>query len=496
MADQILLINAIHPEEFRVALVEGFSLEGFFIETASRTKYVGNIYKGIIEQIQPSLQAAFVNYGAGKNGFLPLDEIHPEYFIAEPQGEPKIQDLLVPGQEVLVQVTKEGVGNKGAALTTYISLASRYLVLMPGTPNKAISRKIQDEEERERLKKILHDMELPDEVGVIIRTAAAYQTKRDILKDLKYLLKIWRIIKEKAGKIPAPALIYQERSLVIRVIRDYFDSNVKKIVVDHKDVYHEVKDFLRIINPKYQRIVELHKYSTPIFSHYGIEEQIEQIFSKKVSLMSGGYLIIEPTEALVAIDVNSGRATTESDLEEMAFKVNLEAAAEIPRQLRLRDLGGLIVVDFIDMVSTIHKRRVEQKIRQAARRDKAKITIGRISRFGLLEISRQHIGLNVQLGPYRPCPYCNGSGMVQTVETASLSIIRNIWDKLCIADDLGELRVRVSPDVAFYLLNEKRSDIVGFERQYNVRITIEGDITLKPGESYIEISGPFSNEAR
>ena len=486
MSNQILLINAIHPEEFRIALVEGSSLEGFFIETTSRATCVGNIYKGIVEQVQPALQAAFVNYGAERNGFLPLDEIHPDYFCQDPVGEPRIQDLIQPGQEVLVQVTKDGGNLKGAALTTYISLAGRYVVLMPGRNQRAISRKITDEEQRERLKTIAHEIPLPEEFGIIIRTAAANQTKKDILKDLRYLLRIWENIREKASTQPAPSLIYQERGLAIRVIRDYFTPEIKRIVVDQKDVYKEVKDFLRIISPKHQNCVELHRHTTPLFTHYKIEDQIERIFDKRVPLKSGGYLIIEQTEALVAIDVNSGGATLDKDIEETAFRVNMEAAAEIPRQLRLRDLGGLIVIDFIDMSHPAKKAKVEQELRKATRKDKAKITVGKISRFGLLEMSRQHLGMSVQLGSYKECPYCRGTGMVQTAEAAALSFLRKLWAKLALEDDVRKLRVKVAPDVAFYLLNRKRPDIMDLEERYKVSIFVEGDPSLRQDEGIIE----------
>jgi ribonuclease E len=486
MSSQILLINAIHPEEFRIALVEGFTLEGFFIETTSRASYVGNIYKGEVEQVQPAFQAAFVNYGAERNGFLPIDEIHPEYFSEDPVGEPRIQELIEPGQEVLVQVTKDAVNHKGAALTTYISLAGRYVVLMPGRNQRAISRKITDEEQRERLKAIAQEISLPDNFGIIIRTAAANQTKREIIKDLRYLMRIWESIREKAATQPAPSLIYQERGLAIRVIRDYFTPDIKRIVVDQKDVYREVKDFLRIISPKHQGCVELHRQTVPLFTYYKIEDQIERIFDKRVPLKSGGYLIIEPTEALVAIDVNSGSATSEKDIEETAFRVNMEAAAEIPRQLRLRDLGGLIVVDFIDMSHPARKARVEQELRKAARKDKAKITIGKISRFGLLEISRQHLGMSVQMGSYRECPNCRGTGMVRTAEAAALSLLRKIWSKLAMENGIQRLHVKASPDVAFYLLNRKRPDIVDLEERYRVSIFIEGDDSLSQDETIIE----------
>lgn len=486
MSNQVLLINAVHPEEFRIALVEGSTLEGFFIETTSRASCVGNIYKGVVEQVQPALQAAFVNYGGERNGFLPVDEIHPEYFSEDPVGEPRIQELVEPGQEVLVQVTKDAGSLKGAALTTYISLAGRYVVLMPGRSQRAISRKITDEEQRERLRAIAQEIPLPDEFGIIVRTAAVNQTKKEIIKDLRHLLKIWESIREKAATQPSPSLIYQERGLAIRVIRDYFTPDIKRIVVDQKDVYREVKDFLRIVSPKHQSCVELHRHTIPLFSYYKIEDQIERVFDKRVPLKSGGYLIIEPTEALVAIDVNSGSATSERDIEETAFRVNMEAASEIPRQLRLRDLGGLIVIDFIDMSHPARKARVEQELRKAARKDKAKITIGKISRFGLLEMSRQHLGMSVQMGSYRECPACRGSGMIQTAEAAALSLLRKIWSRLATEDDIQKLYVKACPDVAFYLLNRKRPDIVDLEERYKVSIFIEGDDSLRQHESVIE----------
>lgn len=488
MSNQLLLINALHPEEFRIAIVEGFNLEGFFIETASRAKHVGNIYKGVVEQIQPSLQAAFVNIGLERNGFLPLDEIHPEYFSTEPSGQVRIQEVLQPGQEVLVQVVKEGVGNKGPALTTYISLAGRYVVLMPGSSQRAVSRKITEEEQKERLRRIAQELALPDEFGIILRTAAAYQTKRDIVKDLRYLLRIWENIREKTLNTPAPALIYKERSLVIRVVRDYLTPDIKRIIVDQKDVYREVKDFLKIISPRHQHIVELHKHNTPLFSHYGIEPQIEKIFQKRVPLPSGGYIVIEPTEALVAIDVNSGRATSERDPEETGFRVNMEAAVEIPRQLRLRDLGGLIVIDFIDMNVAAHKAKVEQTLREALKKDRAKISVGRISRFGLLEMSRQHLGgSNIHFGTYRECPYCSGSGMIQTPEAAALATLRKIWEYLCRNSEFPVMQVTVPTEVAHYLLNQKRPDLWDMEKRYGVSIQIFGDSSLKPHESVIKV---------
>ncbi len=487
MMSQTMIINAVHPEEFRVALLEGQTLEGFFIETATRGKVVGNIYKGIITHVQPSLQAAFVNYGKDRNGFLPFAEIHPEYYEKDTEDPVRIQDVIHQGQEVLVQVVKEELGNKGALLTTYISLAGRDVVLMPGQNQRGVSRKIEDEERRERLKELARDLRIPEEFGVIIRTAAENRTKREVGKDLNHLMKIWEEIKKKVQETPPPALIYKEQDLAVRVIRDYFSANIKTILVDDKDVYKQVKDFLRIISPRHQRIVRLFKEDGPITGKYNLEDQIAQVFRKKVPLKSGGYLLIDPTEALVAIDVNSGRTNSEGDLEETVFKVNMEAAAEIPRQLRLRDLGGLIVIDFIDMRDNRHARDVERRLKEEIKKDKAKITVGRISRFGLLELSRQHLGLNILRGSYKECPLCQGAGMVRSSETTALCYLRKIWQTLA-QKKPASVKATFSPDVAGYLLNRKRAEITRMEERYQAAIVIEGNASLLPHEGHLEFT--------
>jgi ribonuclease E len=484
---QHLLINAVHPEEFRVALVRGQSLEGFFIETATRGKFVGNIYKGIVTAVQPSLQAAFVNYGVEKNGFLPLSEIHPEYYSKETQkNHPKIQEVVQNGQEVLVQVTKEEIGNKGAALTTYISLAGRDVVLMPGREQRGVSRKIEDESGRERLKKLVDELKLPEGIGAIIRTVAEGRTKREISKDCNSLLRLWEEIKKRAQQEEVPALIHKERDLATRVIRDYYNPEIKSILVDDPEVHRQVKDFLKIISPRQNHVVKLYKGEGPIFNKYNLENQIEQIFEKKVPLKSGGYLVIEPTEALVTVDVNSGRATREDQLEETVFKVNMEAAAEIPRQLRLRDLGGLVVIDFIDMRGRGHIRDVEKKVRDEMKFDKAKTTIGRISKFGLMELSRQHLGLNIQRGSYRECEHCRGSGIIRSTEAAALTYLRKIWLTLAQQKNVTVVRGSFAPDVANYLLNQKRADLMRLEEHFGTTIEIEGVPGVSPGEGKLE----------
>ncbi|MFP5212083.1 MAG: ribonuclease E/G, partial [Acidobacteriota bacterium] len=465
MTQQVMIINAVHPEEFRVAFVEGQTLEAFFIETATRGKVVGNIYKGIITHVQPSLQAAFVNYGMSRNGFLPFPEIHPEYYQKEVEEPVKIQDVIKPGQEVLVQVVKEEIGNKGALLTTYISLAGRDVVLMPGQAQRGVSRKIEDEAQRDRLKELAKDLKIPEEFGIIIRTAAESRTKREVAKDFNHLMKLWDQIRKEVQESTAPSLIYKEQDLAIRVIRDYFSAGVKTILVDDKDAYKQVKDFLGIISPRHQNSVRLYKEDTPICGKYNLEDQIEQIYRKKVPLKSGGYLFIDSTEALVAIDVNSGRTSSDGDLEETVYKVNMEAATEIPRQLRLRDLGGLIVVDFIDMRDNRHTREVERRFKEEVKKDKAKITLGRISRFGLLELSRQHLGLNIMRGSYKECPTCQGIGLVRSSEATAICYLRKIWQTLAQKKPASIKATFFSP-VASYLLNQKRVDISGLEERY------------------------------
>ncbi len=499
-----IIINATDPEEFRVAITEDKILQDFFIETAFKKQITGNIYKGIIVGVQPSLEAAFVNFGAEKNGFLPLSEIHPEYYAIPPEvvetsnkkesssrtGKatacgPRIQDIIKKGQEVLVQVVKEEVGNKGAALTTYLSIPGSYLVLMPGRPHRGISRKITDEKKRGRLRDILNKLVLPEEIGVILRTAGENRTKREITRDLKYLLRLWEDIKKRAKKLPAPSLVYKEQDLGIRVIRDHFTSDVKAIVVDNKDIHKTIRDFLGIISPRHRRIAKLYKGEEPIFVKYGIEDQIKSIFDKRVPLSTGAYLVIEKTEALVAIDVNSGRMTSEIDQEETAYKVNLDAASEIPRQLRLRDLGGLTVIDFIDMKDNKHKRAVEKLVREGFKKDKAKVEIGRISRFGLLEIARQHLHSSIDFGTMVPCKYCKGTGKIRPPETIAVDFLRQIRHGLCNRKRYCRILVRVSPDVANYLLNQKRNDLVKLENQYNLTITVESDPEKLPDEGTI-----------
>jgi ribonuclease E len=483
-----ILINAVDPEECRIALVKEGRLENFSIETAAGEITRGNIYKGVVVRVEPSLQAAFIDYGAERNGFLQQDDIHSDYYIDKPgTGQKKgrgIKRLIHRGQELLVQVTKEPILKKGALLTTYISLAGRYVVLMPGGKTSGISRKIEDERERQRLKDIIDSLKIPEGFSTIVRTAGEHRKKREISKDIRYLQRLWKNIKKQGISHPAPSIIYKERHLAIRVIRDHFSTDVTEVLIDDKDVYRDVKDFMRIISPRHTKTVKLHKDPQPIFSKHQIEDQIASIFARKVSLKSGGHIVINPTEALVSVDVNSGKATRKGSMEETAFAINMEAAAEIASQLRLRDLGGLIVVDFIDMRDRKHNAAVEKAMRQHTKADKARISLGRISKFGLMEMARQRIAASVEYGSFMPCPHCQGRGLVASAERLALEFLRRLRSEI-LKEKITEVKGIVPNKVASYLLNKKRKEILDVEMERSVRITIEGDPVMQPGESRI-----------
>lgn len=483
-----ILINAVDPEECRIALIKRGRLENFSIETSTSELTRGNIYKGIITHVEPSLQAAFVDYGTVKNGFLPQHEIHSDYYVDEPSGPNKdirtIQHLIKPGQELLIQVTKEPILNKGALLTTYLSLPGRYTVLMPGGKGLGISRKIEDEKERQRLKSIIDSLNIPKGFGVIVRTAGALQQKREISKDIRYLLRLWGNIKKRGVSSPAPCLLYKERHLAIRAIRDYFTSDVNEILVDDKDVYHDVKEFMHIISPRHTRIVKLYKDPDPIFTKYQIEDQITSIFANRVPLKSGGHIVINPTEALVAIDVNSGKSTQETSMEHTAYTTNMEAAAEIARQLRLRDLGGLIVIDFIDMRERKHKHALVKAMKEYTKLDKARISVGTISKFGLMELTRQRISASIEYGSFVPCPHCQGKGLVPSAERLSLEFLRKLRSEV-LKENITQVKGIVPVNVADYLLNRKRKELLDVEAKKNLTITIEGNPAMQPGESRI-----------
>jgi ribonuclease E len=492
-----ILINAIDPEECRIAKVEDNRLAQFHIESASREIIHGNIYKAIVFRIEPALQAAFVDFGAERQGFLQKHEIHSDYFLDTPSGDQSIKNLIRRGQELLVQVVKDPIMNKGAMLTTYISLPGRYVVLMPGSENRGISRKIEDEEERKRLKEIVTSLEVPEGLGVIVRTAGMHCTKTQIAKDVQYLLRLWRDINQKGISEPAPSLLYKERSLAVRSIRDYFNQDVNEILIDDDAVYEEIKNFVQLISPKQVKIVKYYKAEKPIFAKHQLEEQIASIYESRVKLKSGGSIVIEQTEALVAIDVNSGKGTQKRSIEETALMTNLEAAEEIARQLQLRDLGGLIVLDFIDMRDPKNRAEVEKSLKNHLRNDKAKASVGKISKFGLLEMSRQRIRPSIEFGSYDSCPHCMGKGMVPSTETLGLRFLRKLKME-SLKQSSRHLKCTLPTAVSDYLLNKKRKEILELETRHDLSISIQADTTMAPGDSDIvceqRASGPVTSD--
>jgi ribonuclease E len=479
-----ILINAVDPEECRIAIVKDGKLDEFRIESASREITQGNIYKGRITSIEPSLQAVFVDYGAERHGFLQQHEIHHDYFLDAPNRSRSLHHMVKKGQELLVQVTKDPMMKKGAMLTTFISLPGRFIVLMPGSENQGISRKIADEEERERLKSIVITLSVPEGFGIIVRTAGADCTKALLMKDLKYLLRLWKNIKGRVMKEPTPSLLYKERNLVVRSIRDYFTPDIDEILIDDVAVHREAKDFVKIVSPKHIRNVKLHKADEPIFTKYELESQIASIFESRVGLKSGGSIVIESTEALVAIDVNSGKATQKKTIEQTALQTNLEAAEEIARQLRLRDLGGLIILDFIDMKEAKHKAEVEKTLRNHIKADKARTRIGRISQFGLVEMSRQRIRPSIEFGSYEPCKFCKGKGLTPSSETLGIAFLRKLSFET-LKEDISSVKGIVPAEVADYVLNKKRKELLALEERRHLSIQIEGDMTMFPGDSQI-----------
>lgn len=473
-----MLINATQPEELRVALVDGQRLFDLDIESGAREQKKANIYKGRITRVEPSLEAAFVDFGAERHGFLPLKEISREYFKKSPEGRINIKEVLSEGQEVIVQVEKEERGNKGAALTTFISLAGRYLVLMPNNPRAGgISRRIEGEE-RNELREALNGLNAPADMGLIVRTAGLGRSTEELQWDLDYLLQLWSAIKEASGERGAPFLTYQESNVIIRAIRDYLRQDIGEVLIDSIDAQEEALNFIRQVMPQYASKVKLYQDSVPLFNRFQIESQIETAFQREVKLPSGGSIVIDPTEALVSIDINSARATKGGDIEETALQTNLEAAEEIARQLRLRDIGGLIVIDFIDMTPAKNQRAVEERVREALEADRARVQVGRISRFGLLEMSRQRLRPSLGETSGIVCPRCNGQGIIRDVESLSLAILRLIEEE-ALKDRTAEVRARVPFQVAAFLLNEKRNAITKIELRTRARIFILPDDHLE-----------------
>ncbi|HET6654684.1 MAG TPA: Rne/Rng family ribonuclease [Gammaproteobacteria bacterium] len=469
-----MLINATQPEELRVAMVDGQALNDLDIEVPSREQKKSNIYKGRISRVEPSLEAAFVDYGADRHGFLPLKEISRSYFTSSPDGDGgrvNIKDVVREGQELVVQIDKEERGTKGAALTTFVSLAGRFLVLMPNNPRAGgVSRRIEGDE-REEVREALSSLNAPDGMGVIVRTAGVGRSAEELQWDLDYLVQVWRAIEEAAAQKAAPFLVYQESNVIIRALRDYLRPDIGEILIDDPTVFRDAQDFMQRVMP--QSLPKLKQYSddVPMFNRYQIESQIEAAFGRDVRLPSGGALVIDHTEALVSIDINSARATKGGDIEETALNTNLEAADEIARQLRLRDIGGLVVIDFIDMGPVRNQREVENRLRAALKVDRARIQVGRISRFGLMEMSRQR--LRPSLGEFTQivCPRCAGEGRIRGIESLALSILRLIEEE-AMKDRTGRVAAHLPVDVATYLLNEKRDAVTAIEGRCGIRVVL------------------------
>ena len=499
-----ILINVSQPEECRIAIIEDNRLEELYIERASQDNYVGNIYKGRIVNLEPSIQAAFVDFGVGRNGFLHISDVEPQYFRqagvdpdelakqeaaedqsrrrprgSRPRTKPPIQDIFRRGDEVLVQVIKEGIGTKGPTLSTYISIPGRYLVLMPALGRVGVSRKIEDDEDRHRLRELMLDLNPPKGLGFIVRTAGQGRNRKEISRDLAYLLRLWKVIVRRVRKQEAPIDIYEESDMIIRTIRDIFNSDVDAIYVDQVDAYERAKEFLQLVMPRYVNRLRLYDGKKPIFHRYELENEIAQIHRREVSLEAGGSIVIDPTEALVAIDVNSGTFRTDDSAEETAYQLNLTAAREIARQLRLRDLGGVIVNDFIDMRKDRHRRGVEKALREAMRRDRARTKILRTSPFGLVEMTRQRIRPSLKRSAYTDCPCCSSRGLVKTAESMAIEVIR----MLMLAGQHTEIRrvtIRVCEEVASYLNNRKRKEIADLEEEGEFGVQILGSDGLYP----------------
>jgi ribonuclease E len=475
-----MLINVMHPEETRVAIVHDGRLMELNIEISGKEQIKGNIYKGVVLRVEPGLQAAFVDIGRAKPGFLQIGELHPDYYkwrddLPEEQRKrfPRIQEVLHRGQELLVQVEKDERDNKGSALTTYISLPGRYMVMMPGSDSAGISRKVEQEGARKKLKEIVAGMDIPEGTGYIMRTEAVGRSPEELQKDFTSLTELYESIRRGAAEIKGAGEIYRDSGLIIRTIRDYFSDDVDEVLVDSKDAYREAKEFFRDTMPDCEKRVKLHKEKRPIFSRFQLEEQIDQIYEKRVALPSGGSLIIEPTEALVSIDVNSGKSSGERGIEDTAFKTNMEAVEEVARQLRLRDLGGLIVIDLIDMRENKHNSEVEKALKNALKMDKARVNVGRISQFGIMEMSRQRIAKTLNDAIYLECPHCEGRGKVKSVEAMAVSFLRKVHAaaaKGTVAEVLGGLPL----EVAYYLLNRKKRELAQIENDYEIEVTVKG----------------------
>jgi ribonuclease E len=479
---KVMLINAQHAEECRAVILNNNVIDDYIVEHSSREQIKGNVYLGVINRVEPSIEAAFVDFGGKKFGFLPFKDVLKESYVhtGEKKAKVRIQDVLMKGQKILVQVTKESRDAKGPSLNNALSIPGRFLVLMQGQ-GSAVSRKIEDETERKKLKEIVADFDLPKNLGLIIRTAGVGRNKIELQKDLQMLLKIWEKIQSSMvdNSNVAPYLIYQEPDLVVRTVRDHYSSDTSQIIVDNTDAYKALKDFARLVMPRSRNVVKLYKETKPLFSEYKVEAQIESFYDRKVNLPSGGSIVIDIGEAMAAIDVNSGKTKGGLDLEETAVNTNLEAAKEIARQLRLRDLGGLVVIDFIDMYQKKNKAAVEKQLKLACKSDKARINLSRISKFGLLEMSRQRISPPVKDGIFEECRHCTGSGFVRSTNSIALLVLRKIQELIAIGK-VKMISLEISSEVATYLLSQKMEVLSNLKNKYQ----LDFNFTSEPGLTY------------
>ena len=488
-----MLINTVEGVECRIAIVCDGRLEELYIERASSASRVGNIYKGRITNVESAIQASFVDFGMTKNGFLHVSDLHPQYFPrgkgpSEPVGRkhrhrdrPPIQDCLRRGQEVIVQMTKEGIGTKGPTLTTYISIPGRFLVMMPGMSRLGVSRKIEDEEARDKARQLLAGLSLPPEMGFIVRTAGLNRPKRDLSRDLNYLLRLWKSVKTRIKDAKAPSEIYQESDLVTRTVRDVYNADIERIICDKPTDALKIKEFLDVALPRGKHLIDLYVGKEGLFHDYGLEEEIEKIYSRRVEMACGGSLVIDQTEALVAIDVNSGRFREHTDAETTAMKINIEAAKEVGRQLRLRDMGGVIIIDFIDMRDENHCRAVERTLRDAMKNDRAKTKLQRISAFGIVEMTRQRMRPSLKDSIYALCPACSGTGHLKSEESLSLEIMRML-QRLCHVEAVAHIKLTVAPGTAHHLSNYRRQQLGQLEADSGKTVVVQADATLRGDE--------------
>lgn len=501
-----MLINVLQPEECRIAIVEDGALEELYIERNSHENIVGNVYKGKVVNIEPSIQAAFVDFGIGRNGFLHVSDVEFQYYkhlVDDDQStgkgrgkgkgrrnasgndrgmknKPPIQEIFKRGSEVLVQVIKEGIGTKGPTLSTYISIPGRYLVLMPGLQRVGVSRKIGDDDVRRRLRNSMQELDPPPGLGFIIRTAGVDRTKADLQRDMNYLLRLWKVIVGRIKKEAGPVDIYEESDMIIRTIRDIYTGDIDAVWIDEKSAFERARDFMKIVMPRYVNRIKLYEGRSPLFSDYKIEDEISRIHDRTVPLRGGGSIVIDQTEALVAIDVNSGTFRVDDNAEETAYQVNLRAAKEISRQIRLRDLGGVVVNDFIDMREERHRRGVERTLREAVRRDRARTKVLRISPFGLIEMTRQRIRPSLKGSTYDNCPCCSGSGLVKSAEIMAVDVMRLLMERASSQHEIGSIEVEIHENVANYLNNRKRRQIMSLEEEFDLVVNIHARSDVGP----------------